>query len=104
MADSTGLNKALFEKYAALKVEEKRIKGEIEALNPEVKAELMNAGLEKVESAVGSFTLAAISVWKFSKAVDEKEKEVEKLKAEEKQKGIATSDVRYDLRFSAAKK
>lgn len=90
-----------FRKYAALKIEEKRIKAELELLNPVIKDLMQKANADKVPSDWGTFTLKPVSVWKYSKAVDALEKKVDKLKAQEKAEGIADSDVRYDLVFKA---
>lgn len=97
------MDKDLFKEYANLKIEEKRIKKQIEKLSPLVKEEMNKAGAQKVPSAFGTFTLKPVSVWKYSEAVDILEQKVDTLKESEKATGVAMSDVRYDLVFTAPK-
>lgn len=95
--------KELLRQYAYLKAEEKRITMQLEKLRPLVKDVMVAADAEKIESEFGSFTIKAVSVWKYSPAVEQAEKNVEKLKEKEKAEGVASCEPRYDLVFTAAK-
>lgn len=97
------MKKENFERYAKLKAEEKRIKAEITELSPLLKEDIHAAGGDKVASDFGTFTLKPVKVWKYSEAVELAEKAVDELKEKEKATGIATSDVREDLVFTAPK-
>lgn len=90
-------------RYAELKIQEKAIKTELEELNPKVRDFISAQGVDKLPTTIGTFSLVAKTIWKFSPAVEKLEKEVDKLKEKEKADGTATSDARYDLIFKAAK-
>lgn len=92
-----------FKKYADLKIQEKRIKAELEQLKPVITAEMSKVGAEKVPSDFGTFTLKPVPVWKYSEAVEKAQEAVDKLKEEEKAKGVAVSETRIDLVFTAPK-
>lgn len=89
-------------RYAELKIQEKAIKAEIEDLGPKVREFISAQGVDKLPTTMGVFSLVAKAVWKYSPAVENAEKAVDKLKAQEKADGTATSDARYDLMFKAA--
>lgn len=96
--------KAILERYAAIKTQEKAIKAEINELGPVIKNALTALGNDKAEVAgVGTFTVAAKPVWKFSKAIEDFEEQVDNMKEVEKQNGTAEKEIRYDLIFKAAK-
>lgn len=95
------MDKTKLEKYAELKTLEKRVKAEIAELGPVIKTMLADAGADKVESDFGLFTLKSVPVWKYSAAVEEAEKKVDDLKADEKARGVAVAEPRVDLMFKA---
>lgn len=98
------MNKDNFLKYAELKTEEKRVKGEIEALGPVLKGEISAAGADKVDvKGAGLFTLKKVQVFEFSDEVKAKKEEVKKLEEHEKATGVAKASIREDLVFTAPK-
>lgn len=97
------MDKEIFKQYAALKVEEKKVAGELEKLKPLVKDAIVSIDAEKIASEFGTFTLKPVPVWKFSSAVDAAKKEVERLQEKEKADGTASCEPRYDLVFTAPK-
>ncbi len=91
------MNKKIFEEYAGLKAEEKKISDRLEELKPIIVEEMGKEDADKVELAqVGSFTLGTQARWKFSKAVEE-------LQEKEKASGVATQTVSTVLRFTRNK-
>lgn len=98
------MNKEDFYQYSLLKKEEKRVEAALKELRPKIVEQMGEANADKTTSEFGTFTVKPVSVYKYSKAVDDLLKKVDELKEDEKARGIATSDVRYDLVFTASKK
>ncbi len=94
-------DKDQLKRYAELKIQEKAIKAELEDLNPKVRDFISAQGVDKLPTTMGTFSLVAKAVWKYSPAIEKAEKAIDKLKAQEKADGTATSDARYDLMFKA---
>ena len=86
------MNKQLFEKYAGLKSQEKEVKAAIVELGAEIKGEIEGAGVDKVSSDFGTFSLEGRKTWKYSDAVV-------KLQEKEKAEGTATFTESTNLRF-----
>lgn len=79
----------VFEEYESLKLEEKKIKERLDELKPSIIEAVPED--KEIQLTYGFIKVQNRSTWKFSPAVDEAKKEVKKLEAEEKAKGIATS-------------
>ena len=80
----------ILKEYAGLKIEEKRIKARVEELNPIIKKEILDAGLDKLPTNLGNFNIKKVKRWTYSPAIDEAKKRLDDLKAEEEATGTAT--------------
>ncbi len=86
----------MFQKYADLMVEKRRIEAELENLNPLIKEQIIASGNDKIVSEFGSFTVGKRAVWKYSDAVTE-------LQEKEKATGVATKSETTSLTYKAPK-
>lgn len=88
--------KSKLKRYAELKVKMKEMEAEIEELNPEIKAYVIGEGVDKLPTNLGTFSVESRGTWEYSPAV-------EKLKEEEKAKGVAKKVITTSLKFLPAK-
>lgn len=89
------MNKELLERFAKLKVEEKRLKNEIEFLQPEVLKEVsaVYTGQPVTTEAIkdiGAYSIRKLKTWTYSEALQDIKAEVAEQEAEEKQNGKAS--------------
>ncbi len=90
------MDKAKLDRYAELKVLEKKIKKEIDELNPEIRDMMTKAGHDKVDAGYGTFTLSSRTTWEYSPAVEE-------LQKKEKALGVAKAVINQSLTFKEVK-
>lgn len=84
------MNKSLYKEYAELKIEEKKIKIRIEELNPQIKKEIIDMGLDKLPTNLGNFNIKKVKRWKYSELIDSLKKQLDESKAQEEANGTAT--------------
>lgn len=90
------MTKEKFKQYADLMVEKRAIEEKLEELKPGLKAEIEEAGGDKVDTDFGTFTLGRRTTWKYSEAVT-------KLQEEEKARGVAQAIETVSLTYKALK-
>jgi len=93
--------------FERLKVEEKRIKDELDKIKPAVTDILNKLFVEKGEdkepkipTEYGSVTRHKTSTWTFPDEIFRREEELDRMKEEAKQMGTATVEVVYSCKFS----
>lgn len=86
-------------RYAELKILIKGMQAEVDSLNPLIKEYISDQNIDKLPTTLGTLSLKAVPIWKYSSKVTKLEKEVDKLKEIEKADGTATSTPRIDLMF-----
>lgn len=84
------LKTEILKEYAELKIEEKRIKARVEELNPIVKKEIIDAGLDKLPTNLGNFNIKKTKRWTYTEAVTLAKQSLDELKVSEEASGIAT--------------
>ncbi len=84
------MNKENLKEYAELKIQEKRIKSRIEELNPVIKQEMIDLGLDKVPTTAGNFNIKKAKKWTYSPAVAAAKESLDSLKSQEEADGTAT--------------
>lgn len=84
------MNKENLKEYAELKIQEKRIKGRIEELNPLIKQEMIDLGLDKVPTTAGNFNIKKGKKWTYSSAVTRVKEMLDSLQDREEANGTAT--------------
>ena len=62
-------------KYAELKIMAKALDEQMEELKPSIREHMMSQGIDKLPTTVGTFTLGERTTWKYSKAVDNLQKQ-----------------------------
>jgi len=80
----------ILREYAELKIKEKQIKVRIDELNPIIKDEIVNAGLDKLPTNLGNFNIKKIKRWTYSDEVDSAKQNLDELKSKEEADGTAT--------------
>lgn len=94
---------SLFQEYAELKLEEKRIELRINELKGQVIEEMQAEGVDKQPTPLGNFTLSLTKKWKYSGAVKEADEFMKNLKEKEKQDGTAECTEVAELKFFTIK-
>lgn len=84
------MNKENLKEYAELKIKEKGIKTRIDELNPLIKQEMLDLGLDKVPTSAGNFNIKKIKKWSYSPAVAAAKDSLDATKAAEEADGTAT--------------
>lgn len=85
------VSKEILQRYATLKIEDKRINNEIEFLKPQVLLSLKAISTDQpvqIEN-VGTFTIKKLKTWEYSEELQELKAKVAQMEAEEKQNGRA---------------
>ncbi len=90
------LDKAMLEKYAVLKANQKMIEAELEELAPQIREAMRASDTDKVNTDFGAFTLSNRTTYKYSQAVTD-------LQEKEKANGTAKQLVSTVLYFKAPK-
>jgi len=81
----------LIQQYASLDLSLKKLEAERETLRQQIFEALVKEGTDKLESPVGTFTVAHKITWKYSPALTKKEEQLKIAKMREQDKGLATS-------------
>jgi len=88
-----------FREYASLMREIKEKKEMAEELKTELIQDIEGAGVEKVKSKHGSFTLTRRKTWVYTDKVESKSVELKELKSAEEKAGLATFTEKTSLLF-----
>ena len=62
-------------KYAELKIMAKALDEQMEELKPSIREHMMSQGIDKLPTSVGTFTLGERTTWKYSKNVENLQKQ-----------------------------
>lgn len=92
-----------FEEYALLDAQEKQIKEKKEVLRAEILSEMVSEGSQKVETALGSFSVSKLKKWTYPESVTELGEKFKAAKAKAESTGDATYTEEESLRFTSAK-
>lgn len=100
-------NVKLYENYAELMLEIKRLEARRDELKEKMIGEFNKEGLLKVELPLGNntytFSLAETRSWKYSKKVVEMQEKVKLAQIGEQERGVAKATVSQTIRFVAPK-
>lgn len=97
------MKKENFQTYADLKNKIKELSQQAEIIEGEILQEITEAGVEKVESGFGTFSLMKRKTWKYSEDIKTLEEGMKKNKKMEEENGTATFEEKTSLRFQATK-
>jgi hypothetical protein len=93
----------LYERYAILEAESKRLETEKEALRTEILDEMSNQGEKKIDTSVGSFSISMLKKYTYPEYVLEIGEQFKTAKAKTEQTGEATFEEKPSLRFTSIK-
>jgi len=93
----------LFENYAVLDAQIKSLTEMKDLVKTKIIAKMEDDKVEKVDTAVGKFTIAKLKTWTYTAKVTELEEEYKARKAQEESTGDATFVEKPSLRFTVAK-
>lgn len=93
----------IFEEYALLKAKLAELENQEDALRVKILEQMVENGLEKMETAMGSFKKATLKKWTYTDKVAELEEEFKAQKAKEQSTGDATFVEQNSLRFTPIK-
>lgn len=94
---------SLFENYALLTEKINSLTEMRDLLKTKIINQLEDDKLEKLDTAVGKFTIAQLKTWTYSKKVTNLKEEFEAQKAHEESTGEATFVEKPSLRFTQIK-
>jgi hypothetical protein len=87
----------LFKKYAGIKNAIKDLEDQKEVLQDALLKEVLVAKDKKVELPFGKFSVTTRKAYKYSEAVENKKEELDLLKIEEQENGLATATESHSL-------
>ena len=93
----------VYEEYAVLDSQIKALTAKKDELRADIIDDMMQRNENKAETAVGSFTIAVLKTWTYTKKVAELEEEYKARKAQEESTGDATFVEKPSLRFTQIK-
>jgi len=94
---------SVYEEYASLEAEIKALEAKKEQLRPMIIKSMIDQGVEKIETAVGKFSMGKRKVWTYPESVKELEEEFKSAKALAESTGEATCELVDQLRFTQVK-
>jgi len=92
-----------YEEYAVLDSQIKTLTAKKDELKAHIIDDMLERSEDKAETAVGSFTIARLKTWTYTKKVAELEEEYKARKAQEESTGDATYVEKPSLRFTQLK-
>jgi hypothetical protein len=95
--------KNIYEDYAVLESQIKALIAKKDELKEHIINDMIERNESKAETSVGSFTIAKLKTWTYSKKVAELEEEYKAQKAKEEQTGDATFVEKPSLRYTKIK-
>jgi hypothetical protein len=90
----------IFEEYALLKAKMTELENQEDALRVKILEQMVENGLEKMETAMGSFKKATLKKWTYTDKVAELEEDFKARKALEQSTGDATFTEQPSLRYT----
>lgn len=93
----------LYEEYASVDAQIKALELKKEQLRPHIIQMMIDDGIDKLETALGKFSITKLKKWVYSEAVNELADKLKAAKAREESTGDATFEETDSLRFTAAK-
>ncbi len=93
----------LYGEYAKLEAEIAALEMKKEQLRPHIIGMMVAEGLDKIETALGKFSVGKRKVWKYTKQVEELSDMFKARKAFEESTGEATYEEVDQLRFTPVK-
>ncbi len=93
----------LYESYAVLDSQIKALTAKKDELKEDIINDMIERNESKAETAVGSFTIAKLKTWKYTKKVAELEEEYKAQKAKEESTGEASFVEKPSLRYTQIK-
>lgn len=97
------MKKELFQKYAELKLKVKELETEMSEISPDILAEIIEAGVDKVEMDAGQFIIESRKTWKFSDDLENLKVEIKNKEKEEMATGVAEFEEKKFLKFLGKK-
>lgn len=92
-----------YEQYAVLEAKIAELEAQKEILRPEIIAEMEKAGLAKVETGVGKFSVSKLKKWVYPQYVLDMNDEYKAAKAKAESTGEATYEEQSSMRFTPNK-
>jgi hypothetical protein len=93
----------IYDEYATLDSKIKQLTSLKDELKANIIEDMVARNQDKAEMAVGSFTIAKLKTWTYTKKVAELEEEYKARKAQEESTGDATFVEKPSLRFTQIK-
>lgn len=93
----------LYDEYAALDSQIKALETKKEQLRPHIVQMIIDQGADKIETALGKFTITQLKKWTYSDKVEQMADKLKAQKAKEESTGDATFEETPSLRFTLAK-
>lgn len=90
----------LYEQYAILESQIAALEAQKEQLRPLILTEMIDGGMEKVETAVGKFSITKRKTWSYPTSVVEIGEEFKAAQAKAQSTGEATYEESESLRFT----
>ena len=94
---------SLYKKYASLNEKLVALEEEKQSLRAEILAELKKSGIDKDETAYGTFSVMRMPRWTYSEAVTKLEEKLKITQIKEQQKGLAKAKYTEGIRYTAVK-
>lgn len=93
----------LYESYAVLDAQIRTLTAKKDELKEHIINDMIERNENKAETSVGSFTIAKLKTWQYTKKVSELEEEYKAQKAKEESTGEASFVEKPSLRFTQIK-
>ncbi len=93
----------LYEEYARVDAEIKALETKKEQLRPHIIKMMIDQDVDKLEHALGKFSITKLKKWQYSEKVAVMTDELKTQKAKEESTGVATFEETESLRFTGAK-
>ncbi len=97
------VNSNLLEEYASVQAEIDALELKKSQLRPFIMEKMISDGVDKIEFALGKFSVTPLKRWKYSDKVTEMTEELKARKAKEESTGEASYDETPSLRFTSNK-
>ena len=94
---------SLYKKYASLNEKLLALEEEKQSLRAEILAELKRSGIDKDETAYGTFSVIKTARWTYTKVVKMLEEKLKIKKIKEEQSGKAKATFTEGIRYTAIK-
>ena len=89
----------IYEEYAVLNAQIKELKNKQDELRTQILQSLLEDGVEKAQTSVGSFSITRLKTWTYTPATLQMLEDIKAVKATEESTGEATFEEKPSLRF-----